>query len=31
MDRALSLLLDVAQHGGETVDELQFSYVLWES
>jgi HPt (histidine-containing phosphotransfer) domain-containing protein len=31
MDRALSLLLDVAQRGGETVDELQFSYVLWES
>jgi HPt (histidine-containing phosphotransfer) domain-containing protein len=31
LDRALSLLLDVAQRGGETVDELQFSYVLWES
>ena len=31
MDRALSLLLDVAQRGGETLDELQFSYVLWES
>ena len=31
MDRALSLLRDVAERGGETVDELQFSYVLWES
>ncbi|MFF2031783.1 Hpt domain-containing protein [Arthrobacter sp. NPDC058192] len=30
MDRALSLLLDVAQRGGETLDELQFSYVLRE-
>jgi len=31
MDRALSLLGDVAERGDETVDELQFSYVLWES
>lgn len=29
--RALSLLRDVAARGGETVDELQFSYVLWDS
>ncbi|WP_253906652.1 Hpt domain-containing protein [Arthrobacter sp. I3] len=29
--RALSLLHDVAARGGETVDELQFSYVLWDS
>jgi hypothetical protein len=29
--RALSLLRDVAVRGGETVDELQFSYVLWDS
>lgn len=29
--RALSLLRDVAERGGETVDELQFSYVLWDS
>jgi len=28
---ALSLLRDVAARGGETVDELQFSYVLWDS
>jgi hypothetical protein len=28
---ALSLLRDVAERGDETVDELQFSYVLWES
>ena len=31
MDHALSLLRDVAERGDETVDELQFSYVLWES
>jgi HPt (histidine-containing phosphotransfer) domain-containing protein len=31
VDHALSLLCDVAERGGETVDELQFSYVLWES
>lgn len=31
IDRALSLLCDVAERGGETVDELQYSYVLWES
>ncbi|MET3920448.1 Hpt domain-containing protein [Arthrobacter sp. UYEF20] len=31
MDRARSLLQDVAERGSETVDELQFSYVLWES
>ncbi|MGY3378817.1 HPt (histidine-containing phosphotransfer) domain-containing protein [Arthrobacter sp. TE12231] len=31
MDHALSLLHDVAERGDETVDELQFSYVLWES
>jgi hypothetical protein len=31
MDHALSLLHDVAERGGETVDELQFSYVLWDS
>lgn len=31
LDRALSLLHDVAERGGETVDELQFSYVLWDS
>ena len=31
MDHALSLLGDVAERGDETVDELQFSYVLWES
>jgi hypothetical protein len=31
VDRALSLLCDVAERGDETVDELQFSYVLWES
>src|SRR6478609_3866224 len=29
--RALSLLRDVAARGGETVDELQFRYVLWDS
>lgn len=31
MDRARSLLGDVAERGSETVDELQFSHVLWES
>ncbi len=31
MGHALSLLRDVAERGGETVDELQFSYVLWDS
>jgi len=31
VDHALSLLRDVAERGDETVDELQFSYVLWES
>jgi len=31
MGHALALLRDVAERGGETVDELQFSYVLWES
>ena len=30
MGHALSLLRDVAKRGGETVDELQFSYVLWD-
>ena len=29
--RAVSLLHDVAERGGQTVDELQFSYVLWDS
>ena len=31
MGHALTLLNDVAQRGGETGDELQFSYVLWDS
>ena len=31
LDRALAFLHDVAERGGETVDELQFSYVLWDS
>ncbi len=31
MDRARALLRDVAERGSETMDELQFSYVLWES
>ncbi len=30
MGRARSLLGEVAERGSETVDELQFSYVLWE-
>ena len=31
MDRASSLLGEVAESGSETVDELQFSYILWDS
>ncbi|MDF9751055.1 Hpt domain-containing protein [Arthrobacter sp. ES3-54] len=31
MGHALALLRVVAERGGETVDELQFSYVLWDS
>ncbi|MET4093198.1 Hpt domain-containing protein [Arthrobacter sp. UYCu712] len=31
MDRASALLRDVAERGSETIDELQFSYVLWDS
>ena len=31
MDRARALLRDVAERGSETMDELQFSYVLWDS
>ena len=31
MAHALALLRVVAERGGETVDELQFSYVLWDS
>jgi HPt (histidine-containing phosphotransfer) domain-containing protein len=31
MGHAQALLRDVAERGGETVDELQFSYVLWDS
>lgn len=31
MGHALVLLRDVAERGDETVDELQFSYVLWDS
>ena len=30
MDRATSLLGEVAERGSETVDELQYSYVIWE-
>ncbi|NUU30384.1 Hpt domain-containing protein [Arthrobacter sp. C9C5] len=30
LGRAASLLGDVAARGSETVDELQFSYILWE-
>ncbi|MGO4120051.1 Hpt domain-containing protein [Arthrobacter sp. YAF16] len=30
LGRAASLLDDVAARGSETVDELQFSYILWE-
>lgn len=31
MERASSLLGDIAASGSETVDELQYSYILWES
>ena len=31
MDRASTLLGEVAESGDETVDELQYSYILWES
>lgn len=31
MERASSLLAEVAESGSETVDELQYSYILWES
>lgn len=31
MERASSLLGEVAESGSETVDELQYSYILWES
>ena len=31
MDRASSLLGEVAESGSETMDELQYSYILWES
>lgn len=31
MERASSLLGDIAESGSETVDELQYSYILWES
>ncbi|WP_346926511.1 Hpt domain-containing protein [uncultured Arthrobacter sp.] len=31
MDRASSLLGEVAESGSETVDELQYSYILWDS
>ena len=31
MDQAQSLLPAVAERGSETVDELQYSYILWES
>jgi hypothetical protein len=31
MERASSLLGDIAESGSETVGELQFSYILWES
>ncbi|KQN95458.1 hypothetical protein ASE96_02145 [Arthrobacter sp. Leaf69] len=31
MDRAGTLLGEVAESGSETVDELQYSYILWES
>ena len=31
MDRATSLLGEVAERGSETVDELQYSYIIWES
>lgn len=31
MDRARALLSDIAESGTETLDELQYSYILWES
>ncbi|MHA7222067.1 Hpt domain-containing protein [Arthrobacter sp. RHLT1-20] len=31
MGQAQSMLGDVAEQGSETVDELQFGYVLWDS
>jgi len=31
MDRASALLGEVAESGSETVEELQYSYILWES
>ena len=31
MERASSLLGEVAESGSETVDELQYSYILWDS
>jgi hypothetical protein len=31
MDRASALLAEVAESGSETVDELQYSYILWQS
>jgi hypothetical protein len=31
LGHAMALLRDVAERGGETIDELQFSYVLWDS
>ena len=31
MDRASSLLAEVAASGSETLDELQYSYIIWES
>ena len=31
MDRASSLLENVAESGSDTVDELQYSYILWDS
>lgn len=31
MDQAQSLLGDVAERGSETVEELQFGYVVWDS
>ena len=31
MELASSLLGDVAESGSETVDELQYSYILWDS
>lgn len=31
MERASSLLGDLAESGSDTVDELQYSYILWDS